>query len=174
MATRRSSTATSVMQSGAPAAPHQTGGARTYVDTSVVLRNVFDEGEPLEFWRYDTPAASELLHVEARRAIHRRRLAGEIDDAQVAQATEALYALLEHLGVIFLDSTVLARAAGPFPSHVRTLDAIHLASALLWNEQDGSVREFLTHDHRQAVAARALAFRVTGVPDLLAPGVAPG
>ena len=51
----------------------------------------------------------------------------------------------------------MARAAEPFPTLVRTLDAIHLASALLAREQIPDLR-FATHDDELGLAARAVGF----------------
>lgn len=134
-----------------------------YVDTSVVLRNVFEEGEPIEFWKdFGVPYASELLRVEAFRALHRRRLCRELTDGQLADALDVLHALLDHVGELLLDRLVLTRAAAAFPCHVRTLDALHLATAALWREQGEPVEAFLTHDERQAIAARSLGFRTLG------------
>jgi len=43
-------------------------------------------------------------------------------------------------------------------TQVKTLDAVHLASALLFQERAGASVIFATHDARQALAARALGF----------------
>jgi len=46
---------------------------------------------------------------------------------------------------------------------VKTLDAIHLASALVFQEAQRASVLFAMHDVRQATAARALGFECTGV-----------
>jgi hypothetical protein len=46
---------------------------------------------------------------------------------------------------------------------VRTLDGLHLASALLYRESRREDLVFATHDRRQATAALALGFEVVGV-----------
>ena len=46
---------------------------------------------------------------------------------------------------------------------VRTLDAIHLATALMVREHTGETLVFATHDARQAEAARALGVPALGV-----------
>lgn len=51
----------------------------------------------------------------------------------------------------------------PMATAVRTLDAIHLASALLFRERKGTAIVFATHDAQQATAARALGFACLGV-----------
>ena len=57
---------------------------------------------------------------------------------------------------------VLRRAADPFPTPLGTLDAIHLATAILWREgrQEGPV--MATHDGQLATAARAVGLATAG------------
>ena len=50
------------------------------------------------------------------------------------------------------------------PTDVKTLDAIHLASAQLFSERREIDLVFGTHDRSQATAARALGFEVVGAP----------
>jgi hypothetical protein len=49
------------------------------------------------------------------------------------------------------------------PTAVKTLDALHLSSALLLAERRRTPVVFATHDGQQAVAARALGFDCAGV-----------
>jgi hypothetical protein len=48
------------------------------------------------------------------------------------------------------------------PTAVKTLDAIHLASALLVRERRAPSLVFVTHDPQRARAARALGFECLG------------
>jgi hypothetical protein len=64
---------------------------------------------------------------------------------------------------MFLTRPILRRAALPMPTVVKTLDAIHLASALLFQERTGESPTFATHDHQQATCARALGFKIIGL-----------
>ncbi len=48
------------------------------------------------------------------------------------------------------------------PMVVKTLDAIHLASALLFQERTGDNLTFATHDLQQTTCARALGFKSIG------------
>jgi len=57
---------------------------------------------------------------------------------------------------------VLARAAQPLPTELGTLDAIHLATALLWREHSGADIVMATHDLSLATAARACGLAVLG------------
>ena len=134
-----------------------------YLDTSVVLRALLGDGPPLAEWgRWDRAYSSELLGVEARRAIDRLRLERVLDDDGLADAHEALAATERAIGVIRLTSAVLRRAGQSMPTAVKTLDAIHLASAQLYAQRRESGLLFGTHDRGQANAARALGFDVVG------------
>jgi hypothetical protein len=46
---------------------------------------------------------------------------------------------------------------------VKTLDALHVATALLLSERRGLDLTFATHDAQQATAARALGFACVGL-----------
>ena len=75
------------------------------------------------------------MGVEARRALDRLRLSRSLDDDGLADAHEAIAATERAIGSIRLTSAVLRRASQPMPTVVKTLDAIHLASALLFEER---------------------------------------
>lgn len=119
--------------------------ALTYVDSSAFTKLITEEpeGEALRAALRDrTLTASVLLEVEVVRAAGRYR-----PDA-VARAQE----LLSAVSLIELDQTIRSRASILHPPSIRSLDAIHLASALaLADELDA----FITYDARLADAARA-------------------
>ena len=134
-----------------------------YLDTSVLLRVLFGQAPVWEGWaRWGEAWTSELTGLEARRSIDRLRLESALDDGGVAQANWALRRIERGLGSIRLTRPVLRRAAQPMATIVKTLDGIHLASALLFAERRNAYPTFVTHDDRQAVAARALGFEVSG------------
>ena len=58
---------------------------------------------------------------------------------------------------------MLARAAQPMATERGTLDAIHLATALLWRDSADTELVMATHDLALATAARAFGLRVVGV-----------
>ncbi|MDE0627136.1 MAG: PIN domain-containing protein [Bryobacterales bacterium] len=134
-----------------------------YLDTSAVLRALLADGNPLGVWgKWDRAYSSELMGVEARRAIDRLRLERALDDEGAADAHQALAAAERAIGAIRLTAEVLRRAGQPMPTVVKTLDAIHLASALLFAQHTETGLVFGTHDRGQAIAARALGFVVVG------------
>ena len=136
-----------------------------YLDTSVVLRALLETEDAVPGWgAWDRAYSSELMGVEARRAFDRLRLERALDDGGLADAHGALAAMERAIGLIRLTGAVLRRAGLPMPTSVKTLDAIHLASALLLAEQRSSGLVFGTCDRRQAMAARALGFDVAWAP----------
>ncbi len=71
--------------------------------------------------------------------------------------------MLDTFDILPLDTIVLERAAKPFPTLLSSLDAIHLATALLARTQVDDLY-FATHDGELGTAARAMGFEVLGMP----------
>lgn len=142
------------------------GGAPTalnvYVDSSVLLRVVFGEPGRLKIWpKIENPVSSELIRLECLRTIDRARIRLGLTDEAVAQRRAALLESIDTFALIVVDRLVLEHAAEPFPTLLGSLDAIHLASAVLAREDfDGLV--LATHDEELARAARAVGFLVHG------------
>jgi len=119
-----------------------------YLDTSVALAHLLaeDRRPPDELWT-NTVASSRLLEYELWTRLHARGLAKSHGEA--ARALIARVALLE------LAPTVLARALDAFPAPVRTLDALHLASADFLRAQRQPVA-LASYDDRMLKAADEL------------------
>lgn len=75
---------------------------------------------------------------------------------RVAEPLERRAEVLDHIGTLPLDHAVLVEAEAIVP-HVRTLDAIHLASALRSGLEDIVV---CTHDRAMTVVARQVGLDV--------------
>jgi len=134
-----------------------------YLDSSVVLRVVLGQRGRLKEWRrIESGVASALVQVECLRTLDRLRLRGGILDEDLAARREAVYRLLEDVEVVEPSEAVLERASLPMPTPLGTLDAVHLATALLWREAGARDLVMATHDAALALAARALGFRVAG------------
>jgi predicted nucleic acid-binding protein len=134
-----------------------------YLDTSTVLRALLGQAPVLAGWgSWSEAYSSELMDVEVRRTIDRLRLAQALDDAGVAAAQTELTRIQRSVGRIRLTRRVLDRAGQPMATAVRTLDAIHLASALILRERHPDDLLFATHDRAQALAARAAGFVCIG------------
>jgi hypothetical protein len=130
-----------------------------YLDSSVVLRPLLNQPRQLESWGKWTQAySSELLGVECRRAIDRLRLEGLFDDGQVAEAMEQLGRIERTIKRIRLGKSIIQASSQTMPTIVKTLDAVHLASAVAIRNRRGIELLFATHDSQQATAAKALGF----------------
>lgn len=135
---------------------------KAYVDTSVLLRVTLGEPRPLRQWRaIDLAISSELIRVEALRTLDRARLQLRLADAEVAARRSQVLEVLDAFQLARLTPAVIERAAEPFPTLLRTPDAIHLATALLARREHPEL-VFATHDVELATGARALGFRVLG------------
>lgn len=121
-----------------------------YVDTSVVLAHLLSETRrpAASFWA-DELVTSRLAVYEAWTRLHAMRLGRTHGDA--------LRQIVGHLDLLDLSPDVLARAAEPFPAPVRTLDALHLASADFLRGCGQEVT-LATYDARMRAAGRALGF----------------
>lgn len=130
-----------------------------YLDSSAILRVLLGQRPILDQWgKWERAYTSELAGIESRRVIDRLRLHGALDDDGVADAQERLSQIESSIGRIRLTAVILRRAALPMATVVRTLDALHLASALVFQERRRVPLVFATHDGQQATAARALGF----------------
>ncbi len=134
-----------------------------YVDSSVLLRVVLAQPDRLREWASIQHAVtSALTEVECLRTLDRRFLQGLIDAADLADRRSLVLRLLERMDRIDVSPAVLRRAADPFPTPLGTLDAIHLATAILWREGRSEAPVLVTHDGLLATAARATGFVIAG------------
>jgi predicted nucleic acid-binding protein len=135
-----------------------------YIDSSVLLRVVLGQNNRLDGWHeIDRGVASALVEVECLRTLDRLRFVAQVDEGEVALRREAIYRMLETLELVEPTRLVLHRAAQPLPTTLGTLDAIHLATAVLWQEAREQELTMATHDQALALAARASGLRVAGV-----------
>ena len=127
-----------------------------YLDASVLLRHILLGEEPirhaLEFPRV---VSSELIEIECRRVLHRCRLTGELTDETLTVARERLDEVLAGIDLLEMSRQIKQRAMDPFPVNVRTLDALHVATALMVGEDAGGVALF-SHDEGMNRCARSL------------------
>jgi len=123
-----------------------------YLDTSVALAELFaeDRRPAAEFWRGEL-VSSRLLEYQLWTRVHGRKAA--------ASHGEAVREILGAVAFVELAPTVLARAVEPFPMAVRTLDAMHLATALFLAERRQGVK-IATYDERMRGAARLVGLGV--------------
>lgn len=134
-----------------------------YVDSSVLLRVALAQANALPEWKQiDRGVASALITTESLRTLDRARLRTHLPDIEVARRRATILALIDSLELVEVDAIVLDRAAQPMPTELGTLDAIHLASALLWRDATGIQPLMATHDAALGLAAQAHGFAVVG------------
>jgi len=134
-----------------------------YVDSSVLLRLALGHPDALPEWRQiDRGVSSALIETECLRTLDRLRIRARLSDAEVARRRATIINLINSLELIEIDAIVLDRAAQPMPTELGTLDAIHLASALLWQDSVGLDAVMATHDAALGLAAQAHGFAVVG------------
>lgn len=124
-----------------------------YLDTSALTKLLVAEAETpdLRSWLLeqrddgeDHAVTSALGRVELMRAVAR------IEEPGLHE--RALY-LLDGLDILPLTGAVIALAETIGPAHLRSLDAIHLASAA---QIRGELTTFVTYDHRLLEGCRAV------------------
>jgi len=121
-----------------------------YLDTSAAVKLLLSEEESLAIRAYVSDrdwASSALLRTELVRAVVR------VDPSVVPRALD----LLLQPRLLAIEARVLDTAARLSPPSLRSLDAIHLASAL---ELRDELTAFVAYDDRLLAAASALGMPV--------------
>ena len=144
-----------------PAVQAAVAGLR-YIESSALLAALLEHDASVlaalqADGRYVT---SSLTFAEAARAIIRARVAGRLAVAMEQGAVRGLRTFERRCFIVDVTSAGLARAGRPFPVEpVRTLDAVHLATAELLAEPPQLVT-IVTRDARVRDNARALGYSV--------------
>jgi uncharacterized protein len=135
-----------------------------YLDTSALLRVVLREAGALDDLRtYDALVSSELIAVESARTIDRLRHQRALTMDEAAERIAAVNEWLEAVDLVLLRPPVLSRASEPMPMTLGTMDAIHLATALIWRDRLGPLPQLVTHGAALGAAARSFGFDVRGI-----------
>ena len=136
-----------------------------YLDSSTMLRLILREPGALDlkdFRSWESIISSELLAVECPRTIDRLRLQGSLSTEEAASRFAVVREWLEAVDLVLLQRPILSRASEPFPIPLGTLDAVHLATALVWRDRTQQELVMATHDDGLAIAARAFGIQVLG------------
>ena len=118
-----------------------------YLDSSALVKLILPEPESealaglLASW--DDPVSSTLAVIEVHRATQR----ASTDEAVHRRATE----VLEGIHLLEIDDDILGSASSLEPILLRSLDAIHLASALALKPELGAL---VSYDTRLTEAAK--------------------
>ena len=121
-------------------------GSVLYLDASALVKLILSESETAALTTFlgerATVVTSRLAEIEVIRAVARIAQPGDVEHANE---------VLEGVRLIEIDTTVSTLAKSVAPTVLRSVDAIHLASALtIASELDA----FVTYDLRLADAAR--------------------
>lgn len=123
----------------------------TYVDSSAIVKLAIAEPESTALRRYlsrrQPLVSSALARTEVARALM----------PSGAEAVARGQEVLRRIELLRLNDQVLNDAGRLEPAEMRSLDAIHLASA---RQLGSSLRKLVTYDERMADAARAAGFSV--------------
>lgn len=134
-----------------------------YIDSSVLLRFVLDEpGTLKEFRQIEYAVSSELIRVECLRTMERYRSTAALEENDFIEILNRIHSLLANIEQVGISRPILHRAAQQFPTHVGTLDAIHLSTCLLYQERLGNDMSLCSHDEALKRAARAMGIEVFG------------
>jgi predicted nucleic acid-binding protein len=129
-----------------------------YVDSSVVLRHVLLGDVSLRHaLEFPTIMSSELMEIECRRVLLRCRLQNELTDETLIEAVRRFDNVLGGIDLLELSPAIKRRAMESFPVSVKTLDALHLATALAIGSSAGGEKVVLfSLDHAMNLGASAL------------------
>jgi uncharacterized protein len=124
----------------------------TYVDSSAIVKLAVAEPE----------SAALRRHLSRRRPLVSSALARtEVARALMPSGPEAAARgelVLRRIQLVRVNTRVLSEAGRMTPMELRSLDAIHLASA---RQLGSSVRQIVTYDERMADAAKACGWAVS-------------
>ena len=138
-----------------------------YAESSAVLAWLLDEATAPEVRQILSGAAiivaSDLTLIECDRVLQRAVALGELNAAEAADRHGYLTAAASQWQILHLAGEAVERAQQPFPPEpIRTLDAVHLASALTARAALPGLR-LLSLDDRVRAAGKKLGFAL--LPD---------
>ena len=138
-----------------------------YFDTSVLVKRYIKEagsiatGRLLQRFRF---LSSSILPVEAMSALSRRRASGDLAHRDFLAIQSRLRKDRDYWELVEAGEPVLLQAEELVQqTNVRTLDAIHLASAMIFQSESRLTIPFITGDTKQRDAAHVLGFTVIWV-----------
>ncbi len=127
------------------------GNRITYLDSSAIVKLVVTEPESgalrSHLSRHRPLATSALARTEVARAVL------SLGPAAVRRGEE----VLQRMQVLRVTDRMLVAAGSMWPANLRSLDAIHLASAM---QLGATLRSVVTYDVRMADAARSMGWSV--------------
>lgn len=120
--------------------------APVYLDSSAILKLIFEESETAELEAFleewPVQVSSALARVEVM------RIAAQVEDRAVEHETNRV---LRAMNLVRVDDAIIAAAAAIKPAGLRSLDALHLATAQTFGHH---LAGMVVYDRRLAAAAR--------------------
>jgi predicted nucleic acid-binding protein len=126
--------------------------AATYVDASAIVKLAVREPQSDALRKYLRRRRSLISSALARTEVLRALLPGG------EPALAAGRRVLDRIDLVHVNHRVLNLASTLLPLEVRSLDAIHLATATRLGADLGDI---VTYDERMAAAARSMGYRVS-------------
>jgi predicted nucleic acid-binding protein len=125
-----------------------------YLDASALVKLATMEAETDALRQaldhYDLRLTNRLAMVEVARALVRRAVTSRA-------LTDAVDEAFDGIGIVELDAAIAEAAGQVGPSTLRSLDAVHVASALSMRDE---LEALITYDNRLADAGRAVGLDV--------------
>lgn len=137
-----------------------------YFDTSVLVkRYVREQGSVvarrlLQRYRF---LSSVVVPVEVMSVLNRRCMAGEITQRDCLAIRSRLRKDQSYWELVEVSEIVLRQAEQLAQTGLRTIDALHLASALTFQAASGLIVPFITADIRQRKVAETMALNLIWV-----------
>lgn len=135
-----------------------------YFDTSVLVKRYVTEPGSIQarrILRTHRFLSSAIAPVEAVSAFRRRQRLGNLSTASVHAIIRRIGQDRAHWELVSISPDVFQHAEKLIMKlEVRTLDALHIASALAFRVASGMRIPFMTADQQQAEAARQVDFEV--------------
>lgn len=129
-----------------------------YLDSSALLKLVLPEAETDVLAAYLAPhgaaarASSELALVEVARALRTAAAVGRLAQGALSETLAAGTVLVRSMELVPVQIAVLQTACRLPTPHLRSLDAVHIASAARYRDE---LEALVTYDERLRAAAAA-------------------
>jgi len=136
----------------------------SYFDTSAYIKLFIKEAgsdKARKKARECRVLSSAIIAVESYSALARRRREGELPEDAFQKALKEIKEGIKSVEIIAVTDEVLKRAQDiTLRSPARTMDALHISSALLFQESTDIELTFITSDKKQGGAAAQAGLRV--------------
>lgn len=138
-----------------------------YIDSSFILSILFEQNawrDAVKLWKKSSVRLSSLV-CEAECIINLRKVGEQnkaaVDDEWVLHKENELRYLLKEINTMRFDATVLQNIqANQSLRRLRTLDAIHLATALEFQKYSDEIISLFTFDKNMSKEGESLGFQI--------------